>query len=170
MNMAEKVQISLDEFMQMEKDERFNYELIDEIVYMAPSPSREHQRIAHKLHGNMYTKLSNTECDSAGELDVLWNGNVLKPDLMVFCNKEAEIPEIVFEILSPSTRYKDLTIKLRKYEEMGVKEYWIVDPKTKSITVHDFVNPGAEIYTVGEIANSNIRPELELDVASIFDI
>lgn len=129
MNMAEKLNMSLDDFLQMEKDERFNYELIDEIVYMAPSPSREHQMISCEITGQFYTTLKRIGCRPAVELDILWNGNVLKPDLMIFCNKEDEIPEIVFEILSPSTRYKDLTIKLRKYEEMGVKEYWIVDPK-----------------------------------------
>ena len=94
---------------------------------------------------------------------------MLKPDLMVFCNRDDKIPEIVFEILSPSTRHRDLGIKLVKYEQMGVKEYWIIDPKTKSITVHDFINQHAETYIIGETTRSFIRPELEFVVASIFE-
>ena len=168
MHAAEKLNITIEEFMQMPKDEHQKYELIDGIVYMAPSPSREHQMIAHRMHGYLFVKLENTQCDAAGELDVVHQGDVLRPDLMVFCNRDDEIPEIVFEILSPSTRHRDLGIKLVKYQQMGVKEYWIVDPKTKSITVHDFVNQHAETYIIGETAHSFIRPELEFAVAGIF--
>ena len=168
MHAAEKLNITIEEFMLMPKDEHKKYELIDGIVYMAPSPSREHQMIAHEIHGQMYPVLKQLGCTAAGELDISWNGNVLRPDMMVFCNRDDEIPEIVFEILSPSTRYCDLAIKLVKYQQMGVKEYWIVDPKTKSITVHDFVNQHAETYIIGETTRSFIRPELEFAVAGIF--
>ncbi len=158
MRTAENKAVTLEMFTAMPKDEHKKYELIDGIIYMAPSPSREHQRIAHKLHGKLYTTLDQTGCDAAGELDIVCQGNVLRPDLMVFCNRDDEIPEIVFEILSPSTRHRDLGIKLVKYEQMGVKEYWIVDPKTKAITVHNFVAQHAETYILGEIAKSEIRP------------
>ena len=168
MRTAENKAVTLELFTAMPKDEHKKYELIDGIIYMAPSPSREHQRIAHKLHGKLYTTLDQTGCDAAGELDIVCQGNVLRPDLMVFCNRDDEIPEIVFEILSPSTRHRDLGIKLVKYEQMGVKEYWIVDPKTKAITVHNFVAQHAETYILGEIAKSEIHPELQFVVADIF--
>lgn len=168
MHAAEKLNITIEEFMQMSKDEHKNYELIDGIVYMAPSTSREHQMIAYELTGRMYPVMKQLGCTAAGELDITYQGDVLKPDLMVFCNRDDEIPEIVFEILSPSTRHRDLGIKLVKYQQMGVKEYWIVDPKTKSITVHDFINEHAETYIIGEAARSFIHPELEFAVAGIF--
>ncbi len=168
MHAAEKRNITIEEFMQMPKDEHKNYELIDGIVYMAPSPSREHQMIAYELTGRMYPVMKQLGCTAAGELDIIYQGDVLKPDLMVFCNRDDEIPEIVFEILSPSTRHRDLAIKVMKYEQAGMKEYWIVDPKAKTITVHDFVNQHAEIYLLGETAKSFIRPELEFAVAGIF--
>ena len=53
MHAAEKLNITNEEFMLMPKDEHKKYELIDGIVYMAPSPSREHQMIAHEIHGQM---------------------------------------------------------------------------------------------------------------------
>ena len=102
------------------------------------------------------------------ELDVISNGCVFKPDLLVFCDEAAELPEIIFEILSPSTRHRDLRIKLVKYELMGVKEYWIVDPKSKTITIHDFINNTAEIYLINDIAKSLAQPEIQIALAEIF--
>lgn len=168
MNMAEKLNVTFDEFMQMPKEENKSYELIEGIVYMTPSPSREHQMIAYELTGRMYPIMKKLGCTAVGELDIIHQGDVLKPDMMVFCNRDDEIPEIVFEILSPSTRHRDLGIKLVKYEQMGVKEYWIIDPKAKTITIHDFVNKNSEVYIISETAKSFIRPELEISVAGIF--
>ena len=47
-------------------------------------------------------------------------------------------PDLVVEILSPSTRSKDMLLKLYKYHNAGVREYWIVDPKNKTVIVHYF--------------------------------
>jgi Uma2 family endonuclease len=63
--------------------------------------------------------------------------NCLVPDLMIFgreTNKNA--PLLVIEILSKSTRFKDLGIKMEKYAEIGVSEYWVVDTKHFSIDVY----------------------------------
>ena len=136
MNTAEKTLVTLEMFTAMPKDEHKKYELIDGIIYRARSPSREHQTIAYELTGQMYFTLKQLGCTAAGELDIVYQNNVLRPDLMVFCNRDDEIPEIVFEILSPSTRHRDLGIKLVKYEQMGVKEYWIVDPSKERIFVY----------------------------------
>lgn len=157
-----------DEFIAMPKEEGWNYELIDGFVMMSPSPSREHQKISGNLYFALRMQLKDTMCQSLYEMDVTFHANVFKPDMMVFCSSEEELPEIVFEILSPSTRHRDLRVKLVKYEEMGVKEYWILDPKVKSITVHDFVNEFTEVYTIGEIAESKAHPEIKITVADIF--
>lgn len=169
MNVAKKQeQITPVQFEAMDKDERFNYELIDGIVLMSPSPSREHQSIASNLHYSLKNKLLNLECEVLFELDIKFNDCIYRPDLMVFCNKGAELPEIIFEILSPSSRQRDLFVKLNKYHEMGIKEYWIVDPKSKTIIVHDFVFETAEIYTVEETIHSCNLPEIIIKVADIF--
>ena len=161
--------ITLEEFEQMEKTAHINYELIDGIVLMAPGPSREHQKIAGNLYYSLRTQLHETYCDSIYEMDIKFNGNVYKPDMMVFCDSEAELPEIIFEILSPSTRHTDLRIKVLKYEEMGVKEYWIIDPKVKVITIHDFVNNTAETYSIEDTLYSLAQPELVIPAAKIFE-
>lgn len=170
MNMAQEIDsVTPEEFEAMEKDERFNYELIDGMVMMSPSPSRAHQVIGNKLLFQLNLRLINTPCQPLYEYDININDNIFKPDLMVFCDENADLPEIVFEILSPSTRYQDLTIKTLKYEEAGIEEYWIIDPKVKTVTVHDYINQTAETYAVGDTIHSKARPEIIIAVADIFN-
>jgi Uma2 family endonuclease len=170
MNVAKPLdRITLTEFETMEKEKNINYELIDGIVLISPSPSREHQKIAGNLYYSLRTQLENSKCDSLYEMDVKFDGNVYKPDMMIFCDDETELPEIIFEILSPSTRHTDLRIKVVKYEEMGVKEYWIIDPKVKTVTVHDFVNNTAETYGMDDTIDSMAQPDLHIPVAKIFE-
>ena len=170
MNVAKPLRhMTLEEFEQMNKEDGWNYELIDGIVLMAPSPSREHQKIAGNLHYSLRTQLSETHCETIYELDIQYNGNVYKPDMMIFCDENTELPEILFEILSPSTRQVDLRIKVVKYEELGVKEYWIIDPKVKTVTIHDFVNNTAETYGMQDTVHSMAQPELNIAVETIFE-
>lgn len=169
MNMdAQKLQpVTLAEFAAMPKDSHLTYELIDGVVMMSPSPSRKHQFAAHQLHGFLFNLL-HKPCRAVGELDIEWKDNVLQPDVMVLCQDDAEIPEIVYEILSPSTQYRDLGIKFALYEAMGVKEYWIIDTKLKSVTVHDFIHRTSASYICGETIHSSALPEIVIAVADIF--
>ena len=170
MNAVKPLKVSSpEEFYAMEKSDGWNYELIDGLVMMSPSPSREHQEIASNLHFSLRSRLSGTVCRSLFELDIRFGSNVYKPDVMVFCDKDAELPEIIFEILNPSTRHRDLRLKVVKYEEMGVKEYWIIDPKVKTVTVHDFVNETAETYSLGDSIQSMARPEILIAVSDLFE-
>ena len=70
---------------------------------------------------------------------------MVQPDVFVVCDRDIakkrffeSAPDFVIEILSPSTKKRDLGIKLRKYKETGVREYWIVDPIQKHVIVHHF--------------------------------
>ena len=170
MNVVRKMEsVTPEEFEAMEKDEHFNYELIDGIVMMSPSPSREHQGIGFKVNGFLFRQIDSHKCTGYYETDIKINDNIYKPDISIFCNDNNDIPIIVFEILSSSTRRKDLTIKTLKYEEAGIEEYWIIDPKVKTITVHDYVNQTAETYAVGDTIHSKARPEIIIAVADIFN-
>lgn len=169
MNVAKQVKsLTLEEFEAMEKDEQFNYELIDGVVMMSPSPSWEHQQIGTKILLTIGEQLKNINCKPTYEYDIKFDGNVYKPDVMVFCHDNRELPDIIFEILSPSTKQRDLLFKPIKYQQMGVKEYWIIDPKSKTIIVHDFVNDTAEIYNTGETIQSLAHPEIIIVVSDIF--
>ncbi len=118
-------------------------ELIDNTLYMSPAPSSAHQKIIHKLNGQFYILL---EGKSIGELypspiDVfLDEKNAYQPDLVFILNENLEIikengihgtPDLVIEVLSKGTKDFDLTKKKKVYEKTGVKEYWVIDTKTK---------------------------------------
>ena len=170
MNVAKPLKIcTLEEFEKLPKEDGWNYELLDGVVMMSPSPSREHQEISSNLHFSLRAQLKDTKCRALYEMDIKFNNNIYKPDMMVFCDKDAELPEIVFEILSPSTRQRDLRIKVVKYEEIGVKEYWIIDPKVKTVTVHDFVNDTAETYGIHDTIKSLAHPEISIAVEMLFE-
>ena len=81
-------------------------------------------------------------CDVRLDMD---NRTMVQPDLLVICRGYDlgakcfdGAPDLVLEILSPSTRSKDMLLKLYKYQNAGVKEYWIIDPEHDTVLVYDF--------------------------------
>ena len=146
-------------------DER-RVELIDGVIYDMSAPSSLHQKILAELH------LQFRACADAhgGKCDVYFapcdvqldndNKTMLQPDLFVLCRDYdrtsrhiAGAPDFALEILSPSTRSKDMLLKPYKYQNAGVKEYWIVDPESKEVIVYDFSNDRfrPEIYPFDSI-------------------
>ena len=72
---------------------------------------------------------------------------VVQPDVLIVCDRSKfqngrvfGAPDFVVEVLSPSTSKKDSRLKLYKYGEAGVREYWMIDPNRKTIVVYDFEN------------------------------
>ena len=133
-------------------DER-RVELIDGVFYDMSVPAVIHQKILGELYllfrecadsheGSCEVYLS--PCDVRLDCD---NRTMVQPDLLVIC-REYDInakafegaPELTLEILSPSTRSKDMLLKLYKYQNAGVREYWIVDPEHEKIMVYDLRN------------------------------
>ena len=121
------------------------WELIDGVAFdMTPSPSTEHQRVSIKMASAIYALLQEGKNRGAGgscevfsaPIDVFLPSGVVVPDLVVVCDP-AKItprgiegaPDLVVEILSPSTAGKDHSIKRWNYEAAGVSEYLIVDPQ-----------------------------------------
>lgn len=105
--------------------------------------------------------------------------DIVQPDLLVLSNAKRALirknvidgaPDVVVEILSPSSRRFDLVRKMALYAEAGVPEYWIVDPEKRSILVHQYVN-GA--YVVAEnvdgVASSRIVEGVDINVNELFD-
>ena len=131
-------------------DER-RVELIDGVFYDMSSPTTYHQLIAAKLHAMI---LSWIEQNKGGcmpfiaPVDVQLDCDdktIVQPDLLILCDKGKYTPErivgapdFVAEVLSKSTRNKDLFVKLSKYKNAGVREFWIIDPDKKTVMVWDF--------------------------------
>ena len=138
-------------------------ELIDgQIYYMAP-PSRTHQRLSGFLSrtiGN-YIESKNGTCEIyAAPFAVFLNNddiNYVEPDISVICDPSKlddkgchGAPDWIIEIVSPSSKRIDYLIKLFKYRNAGVREYWIVDAEKNRITVYNFVYDTIEEYSFEE--------------------
>lgn len=117
-------------------------ELIHGVFYDMSSPRYSHQMIQANLIVQFTTELQKNglNCDVVGPVDTLLEENdktVVQPDLSVICHPDPErihdgkiwgAPDLIVEILSPSTRSRDMNLKLQLYRHAGVREYWMIDP------------------------------------------
>lgn len=155
-------------------------ELIDgQIYYMAP-PSRRHQYILLELAGNIleYIKSRGGSCKPfIAPFAVFLNKddkNYVEPDISIICDPNklndkgyTGAPDWIIEIVSPSSRRMDYSVKLFKYRSAGVQEYWIVDPDRNRITVHDLANEDVNEYTFSDTVTGVIFDDLLIDFAQL---
>lgn len=126
-------------------------EVIDNQLYMSPSPIYSHQKTVQEIFRKLCTVITD---QGRGEVivapfDVYLDEtkNAVQPDIIVVLNVSRGIidpkghihgvPDILIEILSPGNKDHDLVRKKNLYESFGVKEYWIIDPENKSTSVHE---------------------------------
>ena len=160
------------------------YELLDGELIMAPAPNLGHQRIDARLGSRMVLFV---ERQGLGEVFfapcdvVLSDTDVVQPDLL-FVSREREhillgddnvqgAPDLVVEILSPSTAGRDRTVKSALYARHGVKEYWLADPEAKTITVMLLGEAGFKveaIYGKGQALTSPTLEDFTVNLDEIF--
>lgn len=139
---------TLDDYYALPDERRV--ELIDGVFYDMAAPAVIHQKILIELC-MLFRECANAHegecevfiapCDVRLDCD---NKTMVQPDIFLICHPydlEAKAldgaPDLTLEILSPSTRAKDMLLKLHKYQNAGVKEYWIVDPDHNTVLVYD---------------------------------
>jgi Uma2 family endonuclease len=122
---------------------------------------------------NVDLLLADPQKFTAKELYDMNRENKVRPDLMVFCEKQfvlsrnniVGIPDFIIEVLSPGSAIWDKKVKLKKYLDAGVKEYWIVDYNYEEILVY---REGTEhSYAFNDIVKVGILAELSIDFSSI---
>jgi len=123
------------------------YEVIEGELIMVPAPSFKHQKVLAKLGNLIFNHVNEKKLGEVvfSPIDVILKDDiVLQPDIVYISNKNTGIikeegifgaPDIVIEILSPASIYKDTQVKKRIYEEAGIKEYWLVFPDEKVIEI-----------------------------------
>ncbi len=128
-------------------DDGHRYEIINGILYMAPSPSWSHQRIVGEIFAHLRThiKLAGLGQVFMAPLDVeLADNTVFQPDIVVLLNESlgklkghhiVGAPDLVVEIASPSSSTYDRHNKLQAYARAAIPEYWIVDPVAHTVEV-----------------------------------
>ncbi len=103
---------------------------------------------------------------------------MLEPDITIVCDPGKlddygckGVPDMVIEILSPSTRRHDLSVKYQLYQRAGVREYWIVDPEGKTVQVfrlEDGLYNAADVYTGGDVPVS-LWDDFSVDMSQVFE-
>lgn len=158
-------------------------ELIDGQIYMMALPNRQHQTIARELFSsiNSYIKSNGGSCESFfAPFAVFLNKddtNYVEPDISIICDKSkltdkgcSGAPDWIIEIVSPDSRRMDYFTKLFKYRTSGVREYWIVDPDRKRITVYDFESEDTRDYTFSESVKASIYDDLYINFSDIAEL
>ncbi|WP_330364419.1 Uma2 family endonuclease [Butyrivibrio sp. XPD2002] len=153
---------TLDDYYALPDDQRV--ELIDGVFYDMSAPYTTHQFIALGIFSQIKNYINSKKgkciplaapCDVQLDKD---DKTMVQPDVMIICDRDKIVkqkvygaPDFVVEVLSDSTKKKDMTLKLSKYEKAGVKEYWIVDPDKQKIIVYDFAHDfDVSIYGFGD--------------------
>jgi len=176
------IKFTYEDYLTASADKR--YELLDGNLIMVPAPNVKHQRV----QGNLYyhLRLFITEHEP-GELlpapcdVVLSDSDVVQPDLLFISRERRHLlsggenvqgaPDLVIEILSPSTADKDRGIKRELYGRYGVTEYWLVDPMAETISIHrqrGGVLAATSTLGRGQTLRSRLLIGLELQLDDVF--
>ena len=174
-----KLKLTYEDYASLPDDER--YELIDGELIIMTSPTALHQELLKKLAAAfMVLESRGLGTMFFAPLDViLSNFDVVQPDLIFISNERAHIireyirgaPDLVVEILSPSTAGCDRTVKRELYARHGVGEYWLIDPYAKTATVLILGANGYDthaVYSEGDALTSPTLPGFAPDLGELF--
>jgi len=162
-------------------EDGFRHEIIEGEEFKTPAPGVPHQRVSAKLVQILQDYLGRSQ---AGEVlfapvdVVLSQEDVVQPDIIIIASDHANrvtqkdvqgAPDLVIEILSPSSAPVDRGRKLTLYDRAGVREYWIVDPAARTAEIHEFGSPRRRrAYQEDQSFRSAIFPGLAVRLEDIF--
>lgn len=179
--------VSYEEFMEIYEKSTLRMELINGEIHLLASPSIHHQEILGRLHLIYNEYFTGKKCrvflapfDVHFKKKEIKDPDVMQPDILVACDLENNVtekgrymgtPTLVLEILSESTRSKDMIDKLNTYMLSGVKEYWIIDTKNGNILIYNFEDYEIDRFKgfeKGQIASSIVFKGLSVQVEELF--
>lgn len=164
-------------------DDGKRYEILDGELAVTPAPTTRHQKISRLLQ---FVLMRELEMKGLGEVydapvDVILDDyHLVQPDLAFVRAERSELieehaivgpPDLIVEILSPSTRRRDILVKAKTYARFGVEHYWIVDPVIDRIEFHraeDGAYQLLESVSAPDVARPAGFDGLELPLAEIF--
>ena len=146
-------------------DDLFTKEVIDGKIYLMAAPDEKHLLVQKNICKifDAYFEKNKKKCVAICEQQLYVNvKNYFEPDVLIYCRdnnekKGKKIPVIIIEVLSNSTWKKDMTLKMKKYAELSVEEYWTVDYRSQIVTVYKL---NADKYDWHETYNYPIEEEL----------
>ncbi len=183
MTILKENKITVKEFFEMELEEGYYYELLNGHIVKKQAPSPVHQKAVSNINWLINTFIKERQLGDCyvSHIDVFFDDhNNTQPDILFIKKDRLFIvtqhgieghPDLIVEILSPSTFRIDRNEKKDLYCAFGVSEYWIVDPKNQAVEVYSLEN---NTYTISSFAiengeiTSKIIEGLVIDVAAVF--
>ena len=172
-------------------DDKQSWEIIDGIAYMQAAPSWQHQRISAQLGRQFLNYFQGKPCETyLAPFDLRLpeknkadeeSTTVLQPDILVICDKSKlkgtgyfGVPTLIIEIVSPASSKMDKLYKFNKYEKAGVKEYWIVEPDYKVVSIfklQDNEKYGRpDNYSEEDTIDAETFTDLKIDLNQVFSL
>jgi Uma2 family endonuclease len=177
--------LTYDDYVLIPEDGQ-RHEILDGDHSVSPAPTPSHQAVSGALYARLwlFARQHGLGRVYAAPLDVLFSvHDIAQPDLVFISSERARIigdknvqgaPDLVVEVLSPSTRWNDEDFKLGLYERSGVREYWLVDPDRREVRI--FRRAGAGFDLAAELSaasdeslSTTLLPGLEIPVREIFE-
>jgi Uma2 family endonuclease len=175
--------LNFEQFRQLPSDGK-RYELVRGEVHVTPAPATRHQAILQNLSGNLWSHVIKNHLGEVwtAPLDVrLGEDTALQPDLIFISNASAGIiqenwiagaPDLIVEVLSPSTRAYDRATKLPIYADAGVPEVWLMDSQAKTVEVLKLRGKKYFVeatHAGDQVLTSNLFPGWKLPLHDLFD-
>ncbi len=184
---AEKARYTFADCLTWDENERI--EIINGAAFMMATPSSRHQEISMELSRQLANFLEGKRCkvypapfvvrlfeqdgDRPENVDTM-----VEPDISVVCDRNKidkhgckGVPDLIIEILSPSTRRHDRLVKLNLYQQAGVREYWMVDPDNESVQVFTLDGGALKIredYGREDVAKVNVLDGCFIELSKVF--
>jgi Uma2 family endonuclease len=165
-------------------DDGKRYEIIKGVLYVANAPSYEHQyavgEIAFALRLFIKQHQSGVILEAPFEVHLAENTKPVQPDILFIPADQQPpagtqvfvgVPALIVEVISPSSIRLDRTVKFDTYEQVGVAEYWLVDPKAHLVEVYTLARGEYALfgqYTGDEVITSAVLPGLQIKASSLF--
>lgn len=181
------IRVSYEEYLRMTETSENRYEYIDGEIVLLASPRYAHQKAVREIFAEFINWFRDKECeplDSPFDVTLYRLGNkkrinVVQPDILVICDRDKidekgkynGTPTLVVEVLSDSTRSRDLVQKLHLYMESGIREYWAVNTASSEIYIYIISNHEIGKITTfkgNERACSEVFPGLAISLEQVF--
>jgi Uma2 family endonuclease len=165
-------------------DDNLRYEVIDGDLFMTPAPSWKHQSSLMLLGNLIFNWVHPRGLGTivpAPTGVVLDEENGVQPDLVYIAREHFNIisergvegsPDLVVEVLSPSTEVRDRGVKMRRYAAAGIAHYWLLDPRARALEAYALSENGYElagIHGPGAIFRPALFPGLEIPVDTLWE-
>lgn len=178
-----KIMLTYEDYVCLPDDGK-TYEILGGELQVTPAPWPKHQDVSRNLE---YMLLQYVQQHASGKvyyapIDIIVDPhNIVQPDIIFISADRLDIigeknvqgmPDLIIEILSPSTRHKDRVLKLRVYASHGLKHYWIVDPDEQTLEALELEGQSFKVTTAltGEaIFEPTLFPGLRIDLSKVWE-